>query len=111
MTKFPGNLLRTIAFAVLPLASWLGQAQTSGKDTFTAKCEMCHAADGAGSPLGKNLKVPDLRTPLIQKKSDAVLSQVVSQGKANMPAFGAALSDDEIKEVIAYVRTLAIKKK
>jgi len=61
--------------------------------------------------MGKTLKVPNLRTALIQKKGDAKLTQVIAQGKANMPAFGTALSADEIKDVVAYVRTLVPKKK
>ena len=111
MTKFSHNWLPIAALAVLPLAGSLCQAQTSGKDTFTAKCVMCHAADGTGSAMGKTLKAPNLRSPLIQKKGDAEFTQVISQGKTNMPAFGTALSDEEIKDVIAYVRTLAPKKK
>ena len=111
METFHGNLLRLISLSVFSMAALFCQAQTSGKDTFTAKCVMCHAADGTGSPAGKGLKVPNLRTALIQKRSDAEFRQVVSQGKANMPAFGTALSDDEIRDVIAYVRTLAPKKK
>jgi len=111
METFPGNLLRTISLAIFPMVALLCQAQTSGKDIFTAKCVMCHAANGTGSPLGKNLKAPNLRVALIQRKSSAELMQVVSQGKVNMPGFGTALSDDEIKDVVAYVRTLALKKK
>jgi cytochrome c6 len=114
MTKFPCNvsrsLLRATALGVLFVAFSLCQAQSSGKDTFTARCVMCHAADGTGSPMGKNLKVPNLRTAIVQKKRNAELTQVVSQGKANMPAFGTVLSEDEIKDVVAYVRTLAPKK-
>jgi mono/diheme cytochrome c family protein len=73
---------------------------------------VCHAADGTGSPIGNTLKVPNSRPALIQKKGDAELTEVTAQGKANMPAFGSALSDDEIKvDVVAYVRTLVPKKK
>jgi cytochrome c6 len=111
VTTFRAALLSFTALAACLLALPRSQAQTSGKDTFTAKCVMCHAEDGTGSQMGRTLKVPNLRSALIQKKSNVELTQVISQGKANMPAFGAALSDDEVKEVIAYVRTLASKKK
>jgi mono/diheme cytochrome c family protein len=111
METFHGKLLRSISLSVFAMVASLCQAQGSGKDTFTAKCVMCHAADGTGSPTGKALKAPNIRTALIQKRSDAEFTQVISQGKANMPAFGTALSEDEIKDVIAYVRMLAPKKK
>jgi mono/diheme cytochrome c family protein len=83
----------------------------SGREIFVHKCETCHGSDGAGTPVGKNLKVADLRSALIQKKSDAELSRVVSGGKNSMPDFGNDLSPDEIKLVISYVRTLKAKKK
>jgi mono/diheme cytochrome c family protein len=43
--------------------------------------------------------------------SDSDLSQVVSQGKGNMPAFGSTLSPEEVKAVISYVRTFKVTKK
>jgi hypothetical protein len=37
MTKFRGHVLRITTLAILPMAASLCQAQTFGKDTFTAK--------------------------------------------------------------------------
>jgi mono/diheme cytochrome c family protein len=42
----------------------------------------------------------------IQKNSDADLVGAVSKGKNKMPAYEGKLSDDEIKGVVAFVRTL-----
>jgi len=82
-----------------------------GKEIFAHKCELCHGNDGAGTPVGKNLKVADLRSALVQKKSDADLSHVISQGKNSMPPFGNGLSNDDMKAVVSYIRTLKTKKK
>ena len=70
----------------------------------------CHAKDGSGdTPVGKSLQSADLRSPEVQKKSDADLTESISEGKGNMPAFKTLLSADEIHSVLGYVRTLAAK--
>jgi len=84
---------------------------SQSKEIFARKCETCHGSDGAGTPVGKSLKVVDLRSPLVQKKSDADLEHVISEGKNSMPPFGNALSSDEVKALVSYVRTLKAKKK
>jgi cytochrome c6 len=83
-------------------------AQSAGADTYKAKCAMCHGADGTGNtPAGKNLKAASFKDPTIVKAPDARLIASVKNGKGKMPAsIGAKLSDAQVKEVIAYVRTL-----
>ena len=53
--------------------------------------------------------VADLTSPVIQGKLDARLFKSVHDGKPNtaMGAWREALSDDEIWDALAYVRTLA----
>ena len=83
---------------------------TAGADVYKAKCLTCHAKDGSGNtPVGKSLQSADLRSPEVQKKSDAELTEVISEGKGNMPAFKTILSEGEIHSVLGYVRTLASK--
>lgn len=85
-------------------------AQSSGADTYKSKCLMCHAADGSGStPAGKAMKTPALNSPDIVKLSDADLIAVTKSGKGKMPAYNGKLTDAQIKDVIAYVRTLQKK--
>jgi mono/diheme cytochrome c family protein len=38
--------------------------------------------------------------------SDADLIQIVTAGKNKMPAYGKSLKDTEIKDLVAYIRTL-----
>jgi cytochrome c6 len=78
--------------------------------TFKSKCAMCHGPDGAGSEVGKSLNAPDLRSPAVQKLSDATLTQVITNGKGGMPAFKDSLSEDQIHSLVAHVRTLRAKK-
>ena len=46
--------------------------------TFKAKCAMCHGADGKGK---ESMKTPDFTSADVQKKSDADLSGVITNGK------------------------------
>jgi len=79
----------------------------SGADTFKGKCELCHGADGQSqTPAGKAFKAASLKDPAVVKMSDADLHAVVKNGKNQMPAFKAQLTDDQIDAVIKYVRSL-----
>lgn len=85
-------------------------AQGSGADTYKAKCAMCHGGDGmAATPTGKAMKVPPFNAPEVAKMSDAELMAVTKNGKGKMPAYTGKLTDAQIKDVVAYVRTLEKK--
>src|SRR5216683_6839004 len=85
---------------------------SAGAALFKTKCVLCHGADGAGNtPLGKQLQAANLRSKEVQKLSDEELHKVVHDGQANMPPFGEQLTDDEISQVIQYVRTFATSAK
>jgi len=82
------------------------QENEAGRATFKKGCVACHGADGAGTPVGKSLQAPDLRSPEVQKKSDTELTQTVIDGRRNMPPFKTSLNPDQIQAVIKYVREL-----
>jgi cytochrome c6 len=87
-----------------------GQNGASSASTFRAKCAVCHGQDGGGSQVGKTLNVPDLRSPAIQKQTDAELAQIISDGRGGMPSFKGSLSDDQIHGLVTHIRSLAQKK-
>lgn len=82
----------------------------ASRATFRTTCATCHGQDGAGSEVGKSMNVPDLRSPAVQKLSDAELAQVISNGKGGMPPFKDSLSADQIRGLVALVRSLRQKK-
>jgi mono/diheme cytochrome c family protein len=49
----------------------------------------------------------DFASPEVKAESDAQLTDVVTKGKGKMPAYGGKLKDTEIKDLIAYIHTLA----
>jgi mono/diheme cytochrome c family protein len=104
------NFLSLAVALTLACASAAGVAQGPGADTYKAKCQMCHAADGlGGTPAGKAMKAMPFNDPQILNKSDADLIAATTNGKGKMPAYKGKLSDAEIKAVIAYIHTLQKK--
>jgi mono/diheme cytochrome c family protein len=96
--------------AALCFATSSTMAQSTPADNFKAKCMMCHAADGSGNtPAGKAMGAPPFQTPALLKATDADLIAITKSGKGKMPAFAGKLPDDQIKDLIKYVRTLQKK--
>ncbi|HTR66190.1 MAG TPA: cytochrome c [Terriglobales bacterium] len=91
-------------FALLPNLAW---AADDGASLFKAKCAVCHGADAAGRPAAK---VPSLISTDAKKMSDAALTDAIANGgkdKKPMHTFSKkGLSPDQIKSLVAYIRTL-----
>lgn len=86
-------------------------AQTTGADVYKSKCQMCHGPDGrANTPAGKMMKAIPFDSPALVKKTNAELIKATEDGKGHMPAYKGKLTDAQIKNVIAYIRTLQKKK-
>jgi mono/diheme cytochrome c family protein len=82
-------------------------AAGTGEADYKAKCAMCHGADGlAATPMGKSMNIKSFKDPSEVKLSDAELIAATSKGKGKMPAYAGKLSDAQINDVIAYIRTL-----
>ena len=86
-------------------------AQLDGKDIYTQSCKICHQDTGKGGPTtvnGKKIKPADLTAGHAKKHTDDDLAKDISDGDPDegMPAFKDKLKPDEIKAVVAYIRTL-----
>lgn len=80
----------------------------AGKAVYEKKCKMCHGASGEGNPgMAKalNVTIANLSSADVQKLSDADIKKAVTEGKGKMKPV-AGLSDADVDNVIAYVRTL-----
>jgi len=74
---------------------------------YKSKCQACHGADGKGdTAAGKKLGVKDFHSPEVVKMSDTELFEITKKGKEKMPAYDKKLTDDQIKQLIKYVRSL-----
>ncbi len=82
-------------------------AQNSGEASYKAKCAMCHGADGSGNtPVGKNMKVRSLKSPEDIKATDAELFKDTKSGVGKMQGYAGKLTDAQITDVVAWIRTL-----
>jgi cytochrome c6 len=82
----------------------------AGADTYKAKCAMCHGADGLGAtPAGKAMGAKPFNSPEAIKATDADLIATTTNGKGKMPAEKGKLTDAQIKDAVAYIRTLQKK--
>ena len=102
------GLLTLLACGVMTIGSASAVAQDAGA-TYKGKCAMCHGADGKGSPTGLKMGAHDFTSADVQKQTDAELTDIITKGKAKMPAYAGKLKDTEIKDLVAYIRGLAKK--
>ena len=97
------------AAAVILLAAFIAVpvfAQAPG-DLYKAKCAMCHGADGlAATTMGKNMKILSFKDPKMLSASDHQFIVSTKDGLNKMPAYKGKLTDQQIKDVIDYIRTL-----
>jgi len=98
-------MTKTLTFSLLLAVALPMAVFADGAATFKTKCAPCHGTDGSGqTPVGKNLKVRDLRSAEVQKLSDAEMTKVLADGKGKMPA--SKLAPEDIKAVIGFIRSL-----
>jgi mono/diheme cytochrome c family protein len=107
--------LAVVLLAATAAAELRGDA-TRGRELYAEKCVLCHGGRGEGWDWGKKVEkppvpVPDLAT-VASQRDDAFLFAVVRDGgeavgqSRFMPPFGFQLSDQEVWDVVAYIRTL-----
>ncbi len=80
---------------------------------FKTRCALCHGPDGHGNGPGSAALNPKPRnfhdTAYMSTRTDAQLSEVIHQGKGAMPKWGGILTDEQISDLIQYVRKLGEK--
>jgi cytochrome c len=84
-------------------------AAARGKEIFEKKCAFCHYADSDAKKIGPGLKGISKRgtfTVNDNKVTDDSLKTWIENGDTLMPPFKEVLEAPQIKDVIAYVKTL-----
>jgi cytochrome c2 len=111
-----GVLLMPLAFVLAAAA--LGQTASKGpvhpsaslargKGLYDAHCEICHFTASTVKKVGPGLKSIGTRGKFADgsKVDDDKLRRWIVKGGKNMPGF-ADLSADEVRDLIAYLKTL-----
>jgi mono/diheme cytochrome c family protein len=104
---------RTILlFATIIIASARVGFAANAAANWTQNCASCHGKDGSGDTMmGKKLSVKDYRDAKVQAAfSDAEMEKAIKEGvktngKQTMKPFGQKLSEDDIKALVAYIRS------
>jgi cytochrome c6 len=99
-------LIVTLAFVEIATNSQIALADTATNPTtaaevFSANCAGCHINGGNIIRRGKNLKQKALKK--YGMDSHEAIANLVTNGKNNMPAYKDRLSEQQIKDVSAYV--------
>jgi cytochrome c6 len=109
-TRITRLIIAATALMALGLMSVPAEAQDDGAALYKTKCAACHGAAGKGdTAVGKANKIRDLSSADVQQQSDADLTTVITSGKGKMPAYGKSLKPDQVKDLVAYIRSLATK--
>jgi mono/diheme cytochrome c family protein len=94
-----GLLVGAVTFALG--ASALAQSTVdAGREVYAEHCAECH-----GERLVETGAAPDLK--LLRADQRALFDQTVRDGRGQMPAWGSLLSDEQIDQIWAYIRSRA----
>jgi len=100
--------MKPIVIAFIAVCGLAFAGAPEGKTVFEAKCQGCHGPRGEGKEaVAKMFKVEmhPFSSKEVQSKTDADFKKIITTGNGKMkPITG--LSDKQIEDVIAFVRTL-----
>ncbi len=100
-------------FSITQQAAFGDVARTeSGKKVYEQHCVLCHGPSGKGNgPLAAELhtKPADLTSQKVRRSPDGQLLSSIRDGKPGtaMPAWKNDLHEEQILDVLAYVRSLS----
>lgn len=93
-------------------AAWAAGDPVAGKAKFNMFCATCHGATGKGDGPGAAALNPKPKNLSVSTLSEADMAKIIKEGGAAvgrsplMPPWKSALNDQDIANVIAYVKTL-----
>ncbi|MGH7312789.1 MAG: c-type cytochrome [Candidatus Rokuibacteriota bacterium] len=110
--------------AVLALALATGEAQAAspgdpgrGRELYAERCVLCHGGRGQGWDWSQKVATPPVPvadlTQVTSERSDAYLFEIVKDGGEAvgrtrfMPPFGFQLNDQDVWDLVAYMRALS----
>lgn len=98
------NIVRLLVFITLTIALSVAMAgdPAKGRSIYAVRCSGCHGVNG----LPTMAAVPNFTIGQGLMKSDQEIIGFIKKGKTVMPGFEGVLTDEEILDVIAHMRTL-----
>ena len=90
---------------------------SDGRSLYEAHCSTCHGLTGKGDGLGARIvrqPIKDFSDPgAMRAVDDRFLFEIIKKGGSQfgrsnaMPSWGMKLSDDQIRAIVAHIRSLA----
>ena len=81
---------------------------TVAKNIYMDKCVKCHKEDGTGGKVeidGKTIKAANFTGEHMKKDKDEELIEQIKEGGDGMPAYKDKLTDQQIKDLVKFIRT------
>jgi mono/diheme cytochrome c family protein len=85
----------------------------AGKTLYISTCSSCHGTKGKGDGIAAiacDPKPADHTSNYVQDETDASLYWKISEGRGPMPSYKSNLTENQIWELVNYIRTLKAKK-
>ncbi len=79
----------------------------NARANYAKNCEACHGPEGQGGLVkidNKQIKVPSLHAAHAIKHTDAEITDFITNGHEEMPAFKDKLRPEEVTELVRFVR-------
>ena len=118
MQKVSYSLSLAHLLAIVLAGPATAQNHAEGKNLYATYCIVCHGEKGKGdgaAAKGLPAKPADHTNGAVMNQlSDKFLNDVISKGggavgKSNfMPAWGDSLNEKQIRDVVAFIRTIAV---
>jgi mono/diheme cytochrome c family protein len=106
-----------LAMVVSPLSA-RAQNQAEGQKLYTTYCVSCHGEKGKGDGVAAGslpVKPKDhTNGAVMNQMTDQSLADVISKGgtatgkSSFMPAWGASVNEKQVRDIVAYIRSLAV---
>ena len=93
--------------AASPAATATPDPLAGARANFTKNCEPCHGPNGEGGLVkvdSKQIKVPSLKSDHAIKHTDDQIAKMITNGEEAMPAFKDKMSQQEIADMVKFVR-------
>lgn len=77
------------------------------RELYLKRCINCHKETGEGGVKeieGEKIKVPNFKDPRVASEPDSEYIEHIEKGGDGMPAFKGKITDDEIKNLVRFIR-------
>ena len=106
-TAPPTNTARTAASPAAAAPSPSTDELAAARANYAKNCEACHGESGTGGLVkvdNKQIKVPSLKAEHAMKHTDEKITKMITNGEEEMPSFKAKMSQQEIADMVRFVR-------